>query len=844
MTLRGILSSAVAMSIAFAVAAPALHAQVIGNKDQRKCLETIAKSGAKYVTGRLKELSKCADANMKETGKCDTAKRDAKLDKAETKLKDGIDKKCGDASKFPSPDLTLQLIGFPGKCQDTTGPPFTNDDLETCIFETHRDIADNLFDAQYGSNGLVAALSFEDQGNDATTAKDLGKCQKEISKNAQKFVKTVLKEVQKCRNGLQAGKTTGFLPENCANNAIEPKPKEKIDKTETKMREKIASKCTDASIALMDVCGGLLTEPLVTDCIVDAHRDACDNPDQSDPADLVDIEYRATGSCGDNITNDNAKLNAIGAPYVIALASEECDGTDDTACPGQCGGPSSDFPCLCLDIPRMRVVEDGSINGDNGWNGVAHDSAIVGGAGHIVDLYDCDGPLGPDKICTIGPSCANAPNGPCVNDADCAGGGNFCRKTGVATGPRCNEDLFTPCSDNGDCTSTLTDFCRKTPASTPIPTSAGGVSTCTFNLLEEDIVGTVNVETGSSEVHLRQIAVTQTFGAVQAQPCPRCGGWCASENVEAGSRTPCDDDSDCTASVTCILENICSFGPNANLGCRPEIPFGGTHPIFGTTSIDCPPPLAGASELDITTDPRTTGTALLPPSFTCSAFGFTGNACILGADTGKTCVVDTDCSGGGAGSCTGQCFCAAIGGVPTQPNACLSACRGGTNDYMDCAADTDCPGGGFCQPASCRHALGVCVAGSNNAGACAADSDCPDGTCGDMDTLQEGFCPQGPFDGICDVTSIKQCFSDLDCRPSSVGGSCEFCQETELCVTRPRQCFVNEGIVRQGAAGNPTRTRAAAFCIPAASITAVNTGGGFPGPGTTVGEEDIFFTGF
>ncbi len=841
MTLRGFLSSAVAVSIAFAVAAPALHAQVIGNKDQRKCLETIAKSGAKFVSARMKELSKCADANLKATGGCDTAKRNAKLDKAETKLKAGIDKKCGDASKFPSPDLTLQLMGFPGKCQDTTGAPFTNDDLEICIFETHRDIADALIDAQYGANALDTALSFEDQGNDAATAKVLGKCQKEISKNAQKFVKTILKEVQKCRNGLQAGKTSGFLPENCADNAVEPKPKEKIDKTETKMRDKIMGKCSDASIALMDVCGGLATEPLATDCIVDTHRDACDNPDPGDPADLVDIEYRGRGTCGDNITNDGGGTNL--GNFVVALAAEECDGTDDTACPGQCGTPVSNFPCLCLTTPRMRVVEKGTINGDNGWNGVAHDQAIVEGAGHIVDLYDCDGPGGPDTICTVGPSCALAPNGPCVSDADCLGGGNVCRKTSVATGPHCNEDVQTPCSTKADCPG-LTDFCRKTPASTPIPTSAGGVSTCTLNLLEEDIVGTVDVATGAGSIRLRQIALTQTFGAVQSQPCPRCGGFCSSTNVEAGSRTPCDDDSDCSASVTCVLDNICSFGPNADLGCRPDIPFGGTHPVFGTTSIDCPPSINGASELDITTDPRTTGTTTLLPSFPCNAPGFGTKVCIAGADTGKGCGVDTDCSGGGAGSCANQCFCPAIGGLAEQPNACLSACRGGTNEYTACTADSDCTGGGFCQPASCRHALGVCVAGSNHAGACAADSDCPDGSCGDFDSTQEGFCPGGPFDGVCDQTSFKQCFSDLDCRPSSVGGSCEFCQETELCVTRPRQCFVNEGISRSGSAGLPTRTRASAFCIPAASISAVNSGGGFPGPGPTEGEEDVFFTGF
>ena len=843
MTLRGILNSAVAVSIAFAVAAPTLHAQVVSNKDQRKCIETIAKNGAKYVTGRLKELSKCADKNMKDTGGCDLVKRDAKLAKAETKLKEGIDKKCGDASKFGLPDLTLQLLGFPGKCDDPNGAPFTNDELETCIFETHRDAADALFDAQYGSNGLDAALSFEDQGNDATTAKDLGKCQKEISKNAQKFVKTLLKEVQKCRNGLQAGKTSGFLPTDCADNAVEPKVKEKIDKTETKLRDKIASKCTDAMIGLMDVCGGLGTEALTTDCIVDTHRDACDNPDQGEPADLIDIEYRQPASCGDNIKNDPAVTGS--GNFVIAPAPEECDGTDDADCPGLCGAVGTNFACLCTDVPRMRVIESGTLNGDNGWNGIAHDTATVGGSGHVLDLYDCDGPGGPDTECTVGPSCNNAPHQSCVTDAACVGVGNFCRKRATATGPHCNENVQIACTGNGDCPG-LTDFCRKVAASTPIPTSAGGVSTCTVNLLQEDITGTVDTVTGAGSIRLRQKAVTH-LGLVQEQPCPLCGGFCANAIADAAFRTPCADDSDCPATVTCVLDNVCSWGPSADLLCRPDPPFGGTNPVFGTTSVDCLPNSGqdiSSGGLDITTDPRTTGTATLLPSFTCTAPGFAGNKCILGPDTGDDCVVDSDCAGAAVGSCTGQCFCPAGIGLATAPNACNSACRGGTNDYASCAADSDCPGG-FCQDASCRLAQLVCVGGTNNGDACAADTDCSGGNCGDLDSTQEGFCPNGPFDSICSITTFKQCAgSDLNCRPSSVGGTCEFCEETEVCITRPKQCFLNEGIVRMGSPGNPTRSRAAAFCIPGSGNASVDAGGGFPGPGTTEGEEDIFFTGF
>jgi hypothetical protein len=823
MTLKGILSTFVAGTLVVAVTAPVAHAQFVSDKDQRKCLETIAKEGGKYIKARLKELTKCADKNLKDTGSCDFAKRDEKLDKAESKLKSGLDKKCGDASKFPLPDLSLQAIGFPGKCQDSNGPPFTNDDLEACIFETHRDAADAFYDLQYGANGSDAVLSFETQTGSADTAKRLQKCQKEIGKNGLKFVQTILKEVQKCRNGIQKGKLTGFLPAACADNAIETKPKEKIDKAETKTRDKIAGKCSDADIDLMDVCNGAATESAATDCIIDTHRDASDNPNPTAPADLIDVEYRTPAVCGDNILNDAlAAIAAQGGNDAKGLFPEECDGNDDDLCPGLCGALGGDFPCLCTDIPRMRVVEHNTINGDNGWNGVAHDQPIVEGSGHILDLYDCDGPGGPDTVCTAGPSCELAPHGPCSTDSDCIGGGNFCRKRATATGPHCSENLQQSCTVNGDCPGQL-NFCRRTLASTPIPTSAGGVSTCTLNVVAEDIVGTVDVATGAGAVRLRQRAITH-LGTVTNQPCPVCGGFCSGAGNEGSpaNRELCDVDSDCPASQTCVTDSVCSFGPNIDQPCRPDSPFGGTTTLFGTTSIDCPPPsgqnISGAG-LNITTDPRTTDAILLKPSFACTAPGFGGRVCIAGSETGKACLVDSECTGGGAGSCSLQCFCPSTGPIVAQkPNDCQAACRNGANDLLPCLADSECPGG-FCQTAACR-----------------LDPS-------DTDSSQEGYCPGGPFDNRCSVTTIKSCSSNADCRPS---GSCAFCEadNTETCISGFRQCFINEGITRTGAPGLPTRERASIFCIPGSGNSSVDNGGGFIGPGTTEGAEDVLITGF
>ncbi len=815
------------------------HAQLLADKSQRQCLATIAKEGAKYVATRLKERTKCADKNLQVTGACDLVKRDAKLAKAETKLKGAIDKKCGDQSGFVSPDLTLQQLGFPARCPDVTGPPFVNDDLEACIFVTHRNIADGLFDLQYGANGDDAVLSFEGQGNDAATAKSLGKCQKELSKNGQKFVKTILKEVQKCRNGLLSGKVSGFAPTECANNLVEPKAKAKIDKTETKMREKIAGKCDDTMIGLMDVCGAQPTEPLATDCLVDAHRNASDNPDQNGPTDLVDVEYITRAFCGDGIANDALAGAALDVgTFSYGSPPEECDGADDEACPGQCGAPGGDFPCLCETVPRIKVEEFATIDSDNGWNGITHDTLLLAGAGYTSRLFDCDGPSGPDTLCTVGPSCTLSPHAPCTSDADCTGGGDVCRTGPTAHRPHCNNDITEFCSSDVDCPG-FANFCRTTLTGAPIPVAAGGIGACTLNVLLEDVVGTTDVASGDSEVRLRQRSVT-FLSPHQDRPCPVCGNFC-DEPIEE-NRSLCTTDSDCNVGTACQLAPVCNSGPNKDLPCRTAPPAGGNSVVFGTTSIDCPVGGTALGELDSATDPRTTSSVSMVPSFSCSALGFMGNACVAGTATGQDCTVDTDCPGGGVGSCRGQCFCAAGGALLTQPNACLSACRGGTSDYMMCAADTDCPGG-FCQAASCRAAMDVCVGGAALGATCGADSDCPGGACGDDSSTQEGFCPAGPTDGNCSITGVKQCANDLHCRPPSVGGTCSFCQETETCEITNRECYVNEMITRTGYPGLPVRGRASLFCIPSSGNPLIDGGGGFPGPGATEGDEFVTMTG-
>jgi hypothetical protein len=277
---------------------------------------------------------------------------------------------------------------------------------------------------------------------------------------------------------------------------------------------------------------------------------------------------------------------------------------------------------------------------------------------------------------------------------------------------------------------------------------------------------------------------------------------------------------------------------------------GGQSVFFGTTSADCLPPAGtdiSGGGLDITTNSAVTGTTVLPPSFLCDAPGFGGSPgtaddreCIAGSDKGKPCLADSNCTGGGLGSCSYRCFCP-VGGTAQKPNACNSACVGGSNDAGPCGADSNCPGG-FCHPADCRQATNpdVCVGGGNNADPCGADSDCPGGTCGDFTSEQEGFCTTGPIELLCSGNTFRACTTDADCQPPT----CAFCDPGETCVSRPRQCYVNTGIIRTGTPGPVDRVTAAIFCIPGSGNTSIDVAGGFTGPGSSVQPMTLSVTGF
>lgn len=107
--------------------------------------------------------------------------------------------------------------------------------------------------------------------------KDEQKCQKVVGVAGRVYATKTLKAVQKCRNDIFAGKLA-IAPSDCR--AGDQKTADKIAKAGLKMRAKLETKCTDAMVATLGLCGATI-ESLVAatgdgGCLLTSHDTAVD----------------------------------------------------------------------------------------------------------------------------------------------------------------------------------------------------------------------------------------------------------------------------------------------------------------------------------------------------------------------------------------------------------------------------------------------------------------------------------------------------------------------------------------------------------------------------------------
>ncbi|MFZ5478246.1 MAG: hypothetical protein ACOZNI_15875, partial [Myxococcota bacterium] len=202
-------------------------------------------------------------------------------------------------------------------------------------------------------------------------------------------------------------------------------------------------------------------------------------------------------------------------------AGEECDGSDDAACPGQCS-PLCGCPAPCtLPNPIPEIVSFQARPGselDTGWTGIAHDSSTVDDAlVAVARLEGCD-------VSPGSPTC-----GQCQLDGpvEFPGPAKNCVCFDLANADASSLAFCDP-EAAGACAGAETCECFLGP---PLPISSGGVPVCVTNRLTGPISGTANIADSGPHAGEGEVADTGDTADEPASPRARrddracgCGG--------------------------------------------------------------------------------------------------------------------------------------------------------------------------------------------------------------------------------------------------------------------------------------------------------------------------------
>jgi hypothetical protein len=810
------LSASTAGGLAAMLIAVSASAALPPSNVEQKCLSKLGKASTKLATTVAKEVSKCRNDDLSGVvvGACPNAGNTTKIDNIAAKLVDAAKANCKSVCSV-SPDVEcvadalcpplangfnescsagaanlpfdMERIGFPGPyCEAAIGRPIREAaDIGECSQALSEQAAGDLIDSIYGSLTNASNVSAE-----------AAKCLAIVSKSAQKLTKSAAKGVAKCRDSINKGKTIGD-PKNCATS--DPKASKNIAAMAQKLREVIAANCSGV-LSEIDICGagvgGVATVQDAQTCLVDAATEVGDSKEVPlqriyAPISIIDSAYPPPASCGDGVVDQ--------LPNRYLLLGEECDGTDDSECPGLCLPPGDLFQCTCGDRPRMRAFADGiATDSDAGWTGNSHDQNVADGSGYIVDLSNCNCGSFTDADCTgstTDPICdldgIQTPfcqwdstqsvrcdtvgnNDGKDEDRDC----RVCDEFSVNAGAGCADstDCQAQCYDaagvpTGACTKQSDcgagEVCRGqcdssqrciiTPNGAPLPVGAAGAAVCNVQLFREEVTGTRNMVTGENETYFKLFSITH-LGESNGRPCPVCGGFCVSDSGAVGgvcegrcetSGDPCRFDSDCPGvdekcseespdcpGGRCELELVCGTDPSGN-----EQTYGNPCRIdyesanFGTISSDCLP----------------------APGLNIGGEGFRVNHQPTGSEL-KTLSFAIPCTA--TGFELFDCPCPSDNGAPTKPNACNPACDAGAELGVGCA-----DGNGSGQGTTCS-------AGANAGKLCDEDADCPGGLCND-----------NPSHCIGDPSFNRfPCTSDAECGSGTCVDACPSGRCVPLCL--------------------------------------------------------------
>jgi hypothetical protein len=820
--------------IALSIAA-SLTLGATAHADPAKCQLEISKVFPKFVQTKIKALQKCNDKIVKGDilGPCPDGETTLKIQKAESKMRAAVDKKCGGDDKLcgvGGDDDTLASIGWDiGNCPNIESGSCTNaisdcDDVSDCLFcvgEAAVDQAitlfyDDLNDSEFGTNS------------------DTNKCQREIGKSATKFLVSKSKALAKCEKAVLNGDILGPCPD-----AITAIPA--IQKAESKKRASICKKCGGDD----KLCGG------GDDLLTVAIGFAANCPNVTVP--------NGGPACAAAVGNVQGIVDCVDC---VAEFKADCidplSVPDLKAYPTECGGgvvpcPTPTPGALCPTL--LQADADGpAVDLDTGWTGLSHDAKVPTGGRLTLTVSGCAGGSPPCGVCNLSGPVANAGGTPFQNQ-------------------RCIGNTATQCDDNGDCG--LDGPCTFI-FGPPLPLAAGGTSVCVINVINGPVTGTVDIEAGTTETSIDLISQVH-LGPTIPYPCPLCGVQKCVGGANDG--TLCGRDSDCPGGA-CSALSQCSAGPNVGLPCT----INGQSATFGDVSLDCPPnPGANIGNLPIPLD-YTSGTQTRTISAAqplCrNQIAFPGARCFCDTCDNEVltpCTSDADCAllkqcKGGTNNGTNCLDDSECPGGLCQGGLCGGRrCQGGANNGTPCGVASECPGGGCGAP-----------------GAATQPNQCDNGICNanplDEDSVDEGTCDDtagaGPFESFCGPKSIfAQCLSDADCLPvnscsggtnnnalgcnsciggvnngnlctvdsACPGGYCNNCPGgtclVQTCaIGEQRECFTDdagiiggdvsvEGLPYPPCGNTGSGVVGALFCIAPTSSSAINAVSGLPGLG-------------
>jgi len=796
-------SLAVVTLAALLALASAVHAAT----DEEKCRDTILKETGKYLKAQVKTLTKCNDSvvkgrggfnNVQGAGCRDTAGiAQLKLDKATSKFLAGIDKRCGGDDKQCGTQDDLDIddpaIGWGGSGSFGNGfvgvcPDFESSGCRNFIRHcggTDSDgegVTDCVLCIQdkvidQTMDFLFADLDDSKFGAGSDPDETINECQQALVKVSAKHVLAKSQTLSKCWQAVNKGKT-GFSSSDAAG-CIDSSGKTavKIDKSESK---KIAGICK--------MCGGNdnACDQIITTIAGTSVRGAQGEGVGGDLDPLADIGF---GTACPNVTLPYATNTNCGGLDNLPSGSTD-DVIENMEEFVKCLDCVLEFKVDCADrsvVPNHEALPvecNACVAETDGDPCPTTLQVTADGFATRLDVgwtglsHDLDVPS--NGRLTLNVSNCDGTERPTCGECDLDG------PIENAGGPkfdnhRCAAANWITCSTDSDC-----------GANGPcvlyfgvgLPLSSGGVPICVTNEVVAPITGTVDLDTGETASTVNLISRVHV-GLQNEQPCPTC---------EFNSNES---------------EFQCIGGLRSGEACL----VNSKSSIFGDLSYDCPPSgVIGTLRITLTPTTGVQTRKLSAESPNCRAVGFTTAKCFCDScDNAEAtpCFNDADCGAVGATTCGGL------------------RCLGGINNGDPCTAPSDC-GGSPCsvpgqptQPNQCLSAM------------CTPNP-------GDPDSADEGVCATGPFDALCSIERFRGCNTSADCNPPPAG-TCTTCLSGQSCVSFPRQCYTDDGVICDSvfAEGTPDPscgniaepTLATLFCIPPTQAASVDATRGLPGLG-------------